>query len=144
MVPASPLPPTRKNVPHRSLTYRRCKCPVWVFGSLDGKRIRKSLDTQSRERAEEILRGLDNDDLPGKMTVGAATGRFVEDCKSRHLAKETVGKYELLAKELKAAFSGRDIKGISADELATYREGWKLLEKDGSCRPLPPGKSSSV
>jgi hypothetical protein len=38
------------------------------------------------------------------MTVGAATERFIEDCKGRHLAKETVGKYELLAKELKAAF----------------------------------------
>jgi integrase/recombinase XerD len=95
-----------KTCPHRSLTYRRCKCPVWGFGSQDEKRIRKSLDTQSWERAEEILRGIDNDAVSGKMTVGAATERFVEDCKSRHLAKETVGKCELLAKELKAAFPG--------------------------------------
>jgi integrase/recombinase XerD len=42
------------------------------------------------------------------------------------LAKETIGKYELLARELKDFFKGVDVRGVSADDLARYRETWEL------------------
>jgi integrase/recombinase XerD len=108
------------------MTYRRCRCPVWCFGSQNGKRIRKALDTTSWERGEEIIRALDPEESPEKISVSVACDRFIEDCKGRKLADETIGKYELLGRELKAKFASRDIKGISADDLAGYREGWKL------------------
>jgi integrase/recombinase XerD len=112
--------------PHRSLTYRRCKCPVWVFGSKNGKRIRKSFDTASWETGEEILRGLDPDESPEKITLDKACERLIEDCKTRKLAKETIGKYELLARELNVFFKGVDIRKVGPDDLARFREGWNL------------------
>jgi integrase/recombinase XerD len=99
---------------------------VHVYGTLNGKRIRKSLDTTSWERADEILRGLDPDETPEKVWMKTATQRFLADCVSRKLAKETLGKYELLCRELNERFLGREVKGISADEAGSYRESWKL------------------
>jgi len=108
------------------MTYRRCKCPVWVFGSMNGKRVRRALDTLNWERGEEILRALDPEEMPEKLTVSQCGERFAEDCKSRHLAKETLGKYDLLVRELKTHFKGVSIKAVDADALAKYRESWKL------------------
>jgi integrase/recombinase XerD len=108
------------------MTYRRCKCPVWCFGSQNGKRVRKSLDTLSWDTAEEKLRALDPDEAPAKITIDKACERLIEDCKTRKLAKETIGKYELLASELKPFFKGADIRSISVDDLARYRETWEL------------------
>lgn len=115
-----------KACPHRSMTYKSCRCPIWCFGSVAGKRVRRALDTVNWKTAEEALRDLSPDEIPEKMLVEAAADRFVDDCKRRQLAKETIGKYELLAKELKAQFPARDIRGITADDLARYCEGWKM------------------
>ena len=60
-----------------------------------------NLDKSDWETVEEILRGLDPDESPEKITLDKACERLIEDRKTRKLAKETVGKYELLARELK-------------------------------------------
>jgi integrase/recombinase XerD len=108
------------------MTYRRCKCPMWCFGSQNNKRVRKSLDTLSWDRAEEILRALEPEESPKKITLDYACERLIQDCESRSLTKQTIGKYELLARELKVAFKGVGIRGVSADDLGRYRESWKL------------------
>jgi integrase/recombinase XerD len=97
-----------------------------MFGSENGKRVRKSLDTVSWSRAEEILREMDPDDAHEKITVAIAGERFTADCESRKLGKETVGKYKLLVRELTDAFPKVELKRVSADDLAKYRETWKL------------------
>jgi integrase/recombinase XerD len=97
-----------------------------MFGSVNGKRVRKSLDTVSWGRAEEILRELDPDDAHEKITVTLAGERFIADCESRKLGKETVGKYKLLKTEMEEAFGNTEVKRVSPDDLARYRETWKL------------------
>jgi integrase/recombinase XerD len=42
--------------PHRATGYRRCRCPISVEGTLEGREIRKALGTNSWERATEIIR----------------------------------------------------------------------------------------
>src|SRR5687767_12687981 len=42
--------------PHISSTYRRCKCPIHVYGTLASERIRKSLDLTSWEAASDLIR----------------------------------------------------------------------------------------
>lgn len=119
------------------MTYRRCKCPVWVFGSVDGKRVRKALDTSSWERGEEWLREHDPLEVPIKMTLPDAGERFLADMKSRSLSAETIKKYERLFESLKVKFGEVVVSQISADDLAKFREGWnakpitarKMLER---------------
>jgi len=39
-------------------TWRRCNCPKWIWGSLNGKFLRQSARTHSWEVAEELRRQL--------------------------------------------------------------------------------------
>jgi hypothetical protein len=100
--------------------------PHLVFRVANGKRVRKSLHATSCERGEDFLRSLDPEDIPDKVTIDDACERFLANFRSRKLAYETIGKYELLGRELKQRFKGLDVAGISIDDLESYREGWKL------------------
>ena len=116
------------------MTYRRCRCPMWMFGSIGGKRIRKALDTVSWGTAEEILRALDPDESPVKITLKVAGERFLADCELR-LAKESARKYKLLITGLNADIGGAvEVKVITADDLARHRENWKLTLSPLSAR----------
>ena len=48
-----------KDCPHTSTRYRRCKCPIHVYGTLAGERIRKALDQTSWDAASELINGVD-------------------------------------------------------------------------------------
>src|SRR5258708_2054008 len=42
--------------PHRSRSYRRCSCPIWVQGTLGRETIRRALDVTSVETASNLVR----------------------------------------------------------------------------------------
>jgi hypothetical protein len=44
-----------KECPHSSTRYRRCKCPIHVYGTLAGEKIRKALDQTSWDAATELI-----------------------------------------------------------------------------------------
>jgi Phage integrase family len=44
-----------KDCPHTSTKYRRCKCPIHVYGTLGGERIRKALDQTSWDASSELI-----------------------------------------------------------------------------------------
>lgn len=70
--------------------------------------------------------GARSEETPETISMEIACERLLADCKHRKLATETYGKYDLLCRELKAHFKGMEIKAISADDVARYRETWKL------------------
>jgi len=45
-------------------TWRRCSCPKWIWGSLNGKFLRQSAKTPRWEEAEELRRQLSEGLLP--------------------------------------------------------------------------------
>jgi site-specific recombinase XerD len=51
-----------KTCPHRSKgrLFRKCGCPIWCDGEIDGKRIRQSLDTRDWARATRRLAKLED------------------------------------------------------------------------------------
>src|SRR5437764_975929 len=69
--------PDRKNAGDKR--WRRCSCPKWIWGSLDGKFIRRSARTHRWEEAEELRQHL-TEGLPpaplqdSKPTPTASTG----------------------------------------------------------------------
>jgi integrase/recombinase XerD len=105
------------------MNYRRCSCPVWCFGTENGKRVRGSLDTQNWGVAEERLRAREFGETPG-IRVEEATERFLKDCESRSVGAAQTAKYKLTFDELKKTFKGRRLGSISTDDLARFREGW--------------------
>jgi integrase/recombinase XerD len=108
--------------PHRSITYRRCRCPIWVYGSKEGKRIRRSLDTTSWEHGEELLRA---EEWEGGITLVEGWNRFLADCTFRNVGPAQYHKYDLVAEEMKARFPSRTVRSLTTDDLSAYAGSWK-------------------
>jgi integrase/recombinase XerD len=116
-----------KSCPHRSMTYRRCRCPIWVVGTLRGTFMRKSLDLRNWENAQSTVREWESEHAEiEKHDVETAGTKFVQDAESRNLAGETLNKYRLLFAEMTEYFGKKELKYISVDDLARYRATWKL------------------
>src|SRR5258708_4887062 len=91
-------PPCRS----RSRRYTRCKCPIWVQGSLGGDYVRESLNQSSWNAAtNEVrewveageIRVRKRRDIP---TIAEAVKKFLADAVAQKLSGETIRKYENL------------------------------------------------
>jgi integrase/recombinase XerD len=134
----------RKDCEHRSggkapreeqgRRYRRCRCPIWVDGSLRGREIRKTLGTRDWERATDIIREWEATGEFGSgaggqaVTITRACEDFLADAKARALKPKTVYKYSLLFRHL-TAFAEREgfrfLKELDTPALRAFRVTWK-------------------
>src|SRR6516165_8895655 len=124
----------QKECAHRSegRKYRRCRCAIWVDGFLEGREIRKSLDTGNWEKAQDIVRemeatGREPKPVQEPMTIQAAEDKFLEDTKAQKLSESTVYKYRLLFKQLKAFAERRGLRfliEVDLPMLDDFRSGW--------------------
>ena len=110
------------------MKYRRCRCPIWVVGTLRGEFLRKSLNLANWEKAQATIREWETDDSTDVETfnVEKAGERFIEDATSRHLAVETTNKYKLMFREMSDFFGHKELKHISVDDFSSYRSSWKM------------------
>ena len=115
-----------KTCPHRSLAYRRCRCPVWIFGTREGRRVRRSLETTSWERGEELLLKLISDERSVPMSVANAAARWFADAEARKLRPESLKKYGQIRDEITRHFGKLQLKAVTADDLRRMREEWDL------------------
>ncbi len=123
-----------KSCPHRTegRKYRRCRCPIWVDGTLDGHEIRKSVQTRNWEKAQALIRdweatGSRGDDNPIP-TVAEACGDFIVDAKARKLTEATVYKYSLLFKQLQGFAEDHGLRFLDQFDVRTirqFRATWK-------------------
>src|SRR5437867_3932881 len=84
-----------KACPHRSRKHRRCKCPIWVAGTLAGEPVKRSLDLTAWEAAQDKVRlwesrGRIEDDSDARITLREAVQKFIEDAQARHLKPESI------------------------------------------------------
>jgi len=102
------------------VTYRRprsevrCKCPIWVTGTKDGRLVREALKLRDWNRAQELVRKWDVDGAKPKTrtraTITEWKDQFLQDAeKGRHLSGATLKLYKLLFRQL-TGFA--DTKGI--------------------------------
>lgn len=129
------LKPYRRHVlscPHhaKGRAWEKCKCPIWVEGRLNGKRIRKSLDTANREFAcgkiLEMEAGKDELSLKGKeCSVDEAVQDFLKNCRTRNLDPETIKKFEQVLTPLQSFCTARgisDVRSLDLDQLQEFVE----------------------
>jgi integrase/recombinase XerD len=123
-------------------SYRRCKCPIWVDGSLDGHEMRKSLETRDWQKASDRVREWEANgtiapeakkDEP--ITITAAWEAFVRDAESRGLQPDSVRKYRHL-KRVTLEFAVREgLRYLSEFDVAKcrdFRSTWTV--KNASAR----------
>jgi site-specific recombinase XerD len=121
--------------------WRRCRCPIWVQGTLEGKPIRESLtrvrDITSWERATELVHEWEVKgkvpDQAVEVTIAAATASFVTDLERRGLTQDVIRKYKLLFRLLEAFAKSKGMLLLRELELPTLREfcaNWSKRAKD--------------
>jgi hypothetical protein len=76
-------------------SHRTCQCPIWIDGTLGGKRVRKSLNMRDWKSANETMirweaDGKISDD--SRKTIEGAWADFLITADSRKLSAETVRK----------------------------------------------------
>ncbi len=79
------------------LNWKRCRCPKWINGTLDGQFIRKTAHTRSWEKAEELKRGWEEAASPKKIepvTIEEAVAAYLADARARELREATLYKLE--------------------------------------------------
>jgi integrase/recombinase XerD len=125
----------RKDCPHRNegRRYRRCRCPLWVDGRLNGVEIRKALGLRDWERAQQVIRewetqGIPNCDCTEPVTLERLCEAFLADAEARALQDSTLRKYQQLVKQIKA-FAIREgllfLKQWDLDAVRRFRLSWR-------------------
>ena len=77
----------QKGCEHRSegRKYRRCRCIIWVDGSLNGRDVRQSLGTRDWQKANEMIlrweseQRVADEQKPEPLTIKESCEKFISD-----------------------------------------------------------------
>ncbi len=121
--------------------WKRCRCPKWIRGVLNGRPIRQTAKTRSWEKAEQVRRrleaavdsGLRNDAMPerGKqpITIQDAVTRFLTSKKNENLAESTLQKLDTIFRSQFLPWTKSSgllyITEIQTVHLEQLRDTWK-------------------
>lgn len=130
----------KRNCKHRGegREYRRCRCPIWVDGSLAGQEIRKSLNERNWQKAQEAVREWEADEeiSEAPIPLSAAWDNLIADLEARNLSAGTIRKYTLLRRQMTAFAENLGLTLISQFNLdttsrfrATWKEGTRTASK---------------
>ena len=122
-------PPCR----YASRRFRRCRCPIWVQGSLGREYVRRSLDMRSWEAASELVHGWEASGEVGVVrpeipAVPEAVEKFIVYQQARDLSDETLRKYEALLKRRLLPWCEskgyRLFRQLTVDALREFQTTW--------------------
>src|SRR5437867_3761655 len=101
--------------------YRRCRCPIWVDGFLNGVEMRESLELRDWEKAQQKIRDWEAEGTPTvedeALSIGSACQAFENDAVARGLRDATLKKYRVLFKQLQAFATARGLTFIKQFDL---------------------------
>jgi integrase len=117
------------------ISYRRCRCPKWIQGTLpDGRYLRKTAKTRSWEKAETLCRRLEDESDPNKpearprAKIVDAIQTFRKDEESRSLTSGTLKKsryfFETQLKEWAHEEGLVYLDQLTPAVLTKFRSGW--------------------
>jgi len=111
--------------------YRRCKCTIWVDGTIGQREIRESLRLRDWQKAQDTIREWEAEGEITResppVTIKQACDSFEADAKARDLREPTLYKYRLLFKRLLEFASDRGLRFMSElnlDRLREFRNSW--------------------
>lgn len=111
---------------------KKCNCKFWVDGVLAGREVRISLCTRDSKKANEKVHLWESKDqvieCGAAVTLADAWTSLLADLEARKLSHETVRKYKLLERQMKAYGEDRGLKMLAQfdlDVLSKFRATWK-------------------
>ena len=126
-----------KTCAHRSegRKYRRCRCPIWVDGSVKSIEVRQSLKERTWEDAEIEKQKLEQrlahpqeaaQELEA-ITIERAWDDFVSDANARGLREPTLNKYRYLRRQMEQFAKDQGIRYLcefNLEVLRAWRTTW--------------------
>ena len=102
--------------------WRKCSCPIWVEGRIDGLRVRRSLDTANWEIANDKILEMEAGKRKKTVSVTNATEEYIQDCRNRALSAETIKKHEQILNPLTTFCEHRGISQLRALDVEIARK----------------------
>lgn len=110
----------------------KCACKFWADGVLGGREVRMSLDTRDSKKANEKLHEWESKERvverDAAVTLADAWTSLLADLEARKLSHQTIRKYKLLERQMKAYGDERGLKMLAQfdlDTLSKFRATWK-------------------
>jgi integrase/recombinase XerD len=107
---------------------KRCNCPLWVEGTVEGRYLRQSLKARSWNRAQQLAREIEEGGK-ARISVKDAIKSFLDDARARGLVDSSIKKYDRLLTKLQNftdEANKRHLSDLDVDSLRRFRESWKL------------------
>jgi integrase len=114
---------------------KRCACPIFSEWRVDGKRIRKQLNTGDWRVAETRARDWEIAGIAVSgvaMTIDSAFERFISNARARNLQESTIRKHDLMRRQLQEFCEKRGLVflgQLNVDQLTQFRATWKLCPR---------------
>src|SRR5438128_1684108 len=115
----------KKNCGHTARPYTRCRCRIWVLGSLNGSPIRQAMNITNWEDASKKIREWESGLKPPEyVSMKYGVFRFLEDAKARNLAQVTLSKLRLVLEKQLVPFCKktglRNLEQIMAADIIKF------------------------
>jgi len=111
---------------------KKCNCKFWVDGVIGGREVRLSIGTRDSKKANEKVHEWEAKDRViergAAVTLADAWTSLLADLEARKLSHQTVRKYKLLRRQMKAYGEERGFKMLAQcdlDVLSKFRATWK-------------------
>lgn len=117
--------------------WKRCSCPMWVEGTINSSYIRRSLQTASWERAQNLAHEIETADDPKaapekkeqSVTIRQAVDEYLADARARDLAESTLNKLETIFRKQFLAWTKAEgytlLRELDLRAVQAFRATWK-------------------
>jgi integrase len=112
--------------------YTKCSCPIWCYGTLRSRPVRKSLKTRDWTLALRAISRMeedqDNSSHPA-FTIFQALKEYLSDCEARKLAQSTIVSRRNVLNPFSEFCAGRNLReigGVRLDEFRKFRESRRV------------------
>jgi integrase len=117
------LTPYRRHREKCKFTSRRAKrsCPIWAQGSLEGEKIRRSLDLTTWEAATKKIRDWEVHGRKKVISLSDAYDRFIVQHEANNSSPATIQKHRLLKRACLELFGNVPVRSLTVDDVSRFR-----------------------
>ena len=135
---------------HTDQNYTGCNCPIWCYGTLNGRHVRRSVGTRDMSRASKCIDAWQTSSAAGGgpvQTMAQVIASYLGDCRARNLAESTRVSYAKTLEHFRAFCEKtgiRHIEEIDLGALTDFRAGRRVVVQAGDTteeRNLAPSTS---
>lgn len=106
----------------RPSEYTKCSCPIWAYGFIEGREVRRAVKLRDWARATKQVEEWERTgELKRVMTLGDSIVAYLADCKRRELQESTISSYAKSLGHLRDYFGkGKAAELITLEAMTTF------------------------